>query len=101
MTLKKRPHFRPASRALALEPRLLFDGAGAVAVVDGFDNGGDTPAPEAPAATPRPDEVLENGPEEALEPGAQPDEVGADVDTTNDTDTDTTTSSDSTGSGDS
>lgn len=29
--------FRPVSYALALEPRLLFDGAGAVAAVDGFD----------------------------------------------------------------
>lgn len=41
MAKKTRSHFRSSSRALALEPRLLFDGAGAVAAmdaVDGFDH---------------------------------------------------------------
>lgn len=34
----KKIHFRSSSRAVALEPRLLFDGAGAVAAVDGMDD---------------------------------------------------------------
>ena len=34
----KKDHFRPASSALALEPRLMFDGAAAVAAVEYFDN---------------------------------------------------------------
>lgn len=31
---KNRSHLRPVSRAMALEPRVLFDGAGAIAMVD-------------------------------------------------------------------
>ena len=31
---KNRSHLRPASRAMALEPRVMFDGAGAIAMVD-------------------------------------------------------------------
>lgn len=64
----KRTQFRPAVRALALEPRLLFDGAGAVAVADNADNNHDNAAQphEAQAPTPaadaRPQEVLESGP---------------------------------------
>ena len=63
----KRTQFRPAVRALALEPRLLFDGAGAVAVADNVDNSHDNAAQphEAQAPTPaadaRPQEVLESG----------------------------------------
>ena len=41
MTKKERTHLRPAARALALEPRLLFDGAGAVAAADHFDMAND------------------------------------------------------------
>ena len=68
MSNKKRTQFRPAVRALALEPRLLFDGAGAVAVADNADNNHDNAAQphEAQAPTPaadaRPQEVLESGP---------------------------------------
>lgn len=41
-------HFRPTRRAIALEPRLLFDGAGAVAAVDGFADGpNEAETPEA------------------------------------------------------
>ena len=36
---RKNSGLRSASMALALEPRLLFDGAGAVAVADSFDAG--------------------------------------------------------------
>ena len=62
--MKKKSAFRPASRALALEPRLLFDGAGAVAAVDNFDMAGDHHAEAQkqetqPAADARPSEVAE------------------------------------------
>lgn len=67
--MKKKPRspFRPASRALALEPRLLFDGAGAVAAVDNFDMAGDHHAEvqkqdTQPAAEARPSEVMEKTP---------------------------------------
>lgn len=59
---KNKLKFRPASRAIALEPRLLFDGAGAVAVVDAQADqpaepppapAAEAPAP-APAAAPEP-----------------------------------------------
>lgn len=46
---KNKLKFRPASRAIALEPRLLFDGAGAVAVVDAQ---ADQPAEPTPAPAP-------------------------------------------------
>lgn len=61
---KNKLKFRPASRAIALEPRLLFDGAGAVAVVDAQ---ADQPAepPPAPAA-----EAPAPAPEAAPEPAA-------------------------------
>ena len=45
---KSKSPFRPASRAVALEPRLLFDGAGAVAAVDAL--AGDFVAPAAEQA---------------------------------------------------
>ncbi len=63
MSNKKRTQFRSAVRALALEPRLLFDGAGAVAVADNVDSGHDNSAQhhEAPAQDARPQEVLEGG----------------------------------------
>jgi len=53
--------------ALALEPRLLFDGAGAVAVADSFDagQGAYVEPPDSdhtPAADARPSEALEQGP---------------------------------------
>ena len=63
MSHKNRTHFRPVSRALALEARLMFDGAGAVAAVDGFDHSFDTAA--QPRET-RPD--TEQRPHEALAP---------------------------------
>ena len=64
MQKKNRTSFRSSSRALALEPRLLFDGAGAVAAVDHFDTAGEHQAetqPQAaqPAADARPSEVAE------------------------------------------
>lgn len=64
MQKKNRTSFRSSSRALALEPRLLFDGAGAVAAVDYFDTVGEHQAetqPQAaqPAADARPSEVAE------------------------------------------
>ena len=40
---KTQLHLRSRSRAVALEPRLLFDGAGAVATVDALP---DAPAPD-------------------------------------------------------
>lgn len=57
-------HMRSNSTALALEPRLLFDGAGAVAAVDHFDMTGDHHAEAQkhetqPAADARPGEVAE------------------------------------------
>jgi len=61
---KNKRVFRPSSRAIALEPRLLFDGAGAVAVVDAQP---DRPAEPAPAPAPAP--VAE-----APAPGAAADE---------------------------
>lgn len=63
MSNKKRTQFRSAVRALALEPRLLFDGAGAVAVADSADHGYDSAEQphEAPAADARPQETLESG----------------------------------------
>lgn len=63
--ISNRPsHLRPLSRAMALEPRLLFDGAGAVAAIDGLDMGADHPAEArfqdtVPAAEARPAETLE------------------------------------------
>ena len=59
-----RTRLRSSSRALALEPRLLFDGAGAVAAVDHVDMAGDHHAEaqqqEAPpAADARPSEAAE------------------------------------------
>ncbi|WP_415036481.1 DUF4347 domain-containing protein, partial [Azonexus sp.] len=64
MKKKTRSPFRPASRALALEARLLFDGAGAVAAADNFDLSGDRHAEAQkqetqPAAEARPSEVME------------------------------------------
>lgn len=64
MQKKNRTSFRSSGRALALEPRLLFDGAGAVAAVDHFDTVGEHQAetqPQAaqPAADARPSEVAE------------------------------------------
>lgn len=61
---RRKSHFRPASSALALEPRLLFDGAAAVAAVDGFDDGHDAQAEARkaevrPAAEARPSEQAE------------------------------------------
>lgn len=63
----KNSGLRSASMALALEPRLLFDGAGAVAVADGFDagQGAYVEPPDSdhtPAADARPSEALEQGP---------------------------------------
>lgn len=52
---KPRSAFRPMSRAVALEPRLLFDGAGAVAAVDALHDDHAAPAPAAePARAPAP-----------------------------------------------
>jgi len=53
-------HLRPHRQALALEPRMLFDGAAATAAVDQHqnDSAGTTPAPAAvdvPHATPTQD----------------------------------------------
>lgn len=48
---KNKRVFRPSSRAIALEPRLLFDGAGAVAVVDAQPDRAPEP-PQAPAPAP-------------------------------------------------
>ena len=64
---RKNSGFRSASMALALEPRLLFDGAGAVAVADSFDagQGAYVEPPDSdhtPAADARPSEALEQGP---------------------------------------
>lgn len=64
MQKKNRTSFRSSSRALALEPRLLFDGAGAVAAVDHFDMAGDHQAEAQkqeirPAADAQPSEVAE------------------------------------------
>lgn len=64
---RRNSHFRPASSALALEPRLLFDGAGAVAAVDGFDAGQDHQAEAQkqetkPAAEARPSDAMESAP---------------------------------------
>lgn len=64
---RKNSGLRSASMALALEPRLLFDGAGAVAVADGFDagQGAYVEPPDSdhtPAADARPSEALEQGP---------------------------------------
>lgn len=62
---KNKLKFRPASRAIALEPRLLFDGAGAVAVVDAQADQPAEPAPapapaaEAPAPAPAPEAAPE------------------------------------------
>ncbi|MBW7902780.1 MAG: LEPR-XLL domain-containing protein [Rhodocyclaceae bacterium] len=62
----KRHALRPVARALALEPRLLFDGAGAVAAADHFDAADH--AAEAhkqdtqPAADARPSEAGEKAP---------------------------------------
>lgn len=48
---KNKRVFRPSSRAIALEPRLLFDGAGAVAVVDAqADQPAEPPQAPEPAA---------------------------------------------------
>ena len=64
---RKNSGLRSASMALALEPRLLFDGAGAVAVADSFDagQGAYVEPPDSdhtPAADARPSEALEQGP---------------------------------------
>lgn len=62
---KNKRVFRPSSRAIALEPRLLFDGAGAVAVVDAQADQPAEPAPapapaaEAPAPAPAPEAAPE------------------------------------------
>ena len=66
-----RPTFRPHSRALALEPRILFDGAGAVAAADSFDadtgHQAQTERQETrPVAETRPGEALERAPAGAL-----------------------------------
>lgn len=57
---KSKSPFRPMSRAVALEPRLLFDGAGAVAVVDALVTDYTAPAaqqaPVAEASAARPAE---------------------------------------------
>lgn len=52
MTENIRSLFRSTSHPLALEARLLFDGAGAVAVADHFDTGGDQHADPQPHDTP-------------------------------------------------
>ncbi len=63
MPNKNRTLFRSAVRALALEPRLLFDGAGAVAVVDNVDTSHDNSSQhqDAPVADARPQEAMESG----------------------------------------
>ena len=62
-----RTRLRSSSRALALEPRLLFDGAGAVAAVDHVDMAGDHQAEAQkqetkPAAEARPSDAMESAP---------------------------------------
>lgn len=50
MQQNRRQHFPPVSRLLALEPRLLFDAAGAVAAEQQHAAQGDAPAADAPPA---------------------------------------------------
>ena len=48
--------FRPQGQTLALEPRILFDGAAAVAVDQQHDAGNPTEHPPTPTETPAPDQ---------------------------------------------
>lgn len=76
---KNKLKFRPASRAIALEPRLLFDGAGAVAVVDA--------QADQPAEPPQAPEPAAEAPASASAPAAAATEPAA-ADSSSDSDSD-------------
>jgi len=76
---KNKLKFRPASRAIALEPRLLFDGAGAVAVVDA--------QADQPAEPPQAPEPAAEAPAAASAPAAAATEPAA-ADSSSDSDSD-------------
>ncbi len=54
---KTTPRFRPASRAVALEPRILFDGAAAVATTEHLNDGAPAERPAAERQAERPQEA--------------------------------------------